>query len=512
MSTSRASSAHSVAWQALCTLNVLLRGAGPQLFEQGGQRAVLVDDRIHVRVLLRERDVLLLQAFDLLHRRLAAARLPRGSELLARLVALRGQLLNKSQQLLDAAQRAHGRARRLRSNSHGCAGGHAQRSGGLGRGPRGCQAGGQQWHERHSPPRHFATCGATSELLRRARGSTVHRRGRHPQPLNHWPPKAHDGLAHHGGACRRARGRARRVGSGWKRRARSAGCGGAQGERHVRREARRQAGGNSHLLRRRTSSLRPPAPRMARPARAPLATSSREGVACHAGHRGLSEPRLPRRHYSPRGRGPLPRGLSAEGRSVRQAALSSAGGPFLTVGGTKQALRVRRRSGRRPARRRPGAARCYPSRVGRGSSCPLPARARRRSKIGGQFAIQLGERVAIKTLQAERRHNPVPVRRAESARVGAQVQHTQGGQLFEHGQCRVERYHKIAEQRQLLQSHARGEGRDGADLVAGSEELLEQRAIRKRLERSDAVEIDVECGEPAHARAASEGVNVVVGQ
>lgn len=101
MSTSRASSAHSVDWQALCTLNVLLRGAGPQLFEQGGQRAVLVDDRIHVRILLRERDVLLLQAFDLLHRRLAAARLPRGSELLARLVALRGQLLNKSQQLLD---------------------------------------------------------------------------------------------------------------------------------------------------------------------------------------------------------------------------------------------------------------------------------------------------------------------------------------------------------------------------------------------------------------------------
>ena len=52
-----------------------------------------------------------------------------------------------------------------------------------------------------SGSRHLATCGAASELLWRARGSTVHRRGRHPQPLNHWPPKAHDGLAHHGGAC-----------------------------------------------------------------------------------------------------------------------------------------------------------------------------------------------------------------------------------------------------------------------------------------------------------------------
>ena len=101
MSASRASSAHSVALQALCTLNLQLRGAGPQLFEQGGQRAVLVDDSVHVRVLLRERGVLLLQAFDLPPRRLAAARLPRGSQLLARLVALRGQLLNELQQLLD---------------------------------------------------------------------------------------------------------------------------------------------------------------------------------------------------------------------------------------------------------------------------------------------------------------------------------------------------------------------------------------------------------------------------
>ena len=50
VSGSRASSAHRVARQALSTrfstLNLLLRDAGPQLVEQGGQRAVLVDDSV----------------------------------------------------------------------------------------------------------------------------------------------------------------------------------------------------------------------------------------------------------------------------------------------------------------------------------------------------------------------------------------------------------------------------------------------------------------------------------
>ena len=163
---SRASSALSVAtWQALSALNSLLRGAGLQLFEQGGQRAVLVDDRVHVRGLLRERDVLLLQGFDLLPRRLAAAPLPRGSQLLARLVALRGQLLHEPEQLLDGVllvallERSSVRT----EERVACAPNSQPRAQA---GPRGVlaaqakaheagdQSGGQQWRERQSPPRH----------------------------------------------------------------------------------------------------------------------------------------------------------------------------------------------------------------------------------------------------------------------------------------------------------------------------------------------------------------------
>ena len=131
-------------------------------------------------------------------------------------------------------------------------------------------------------------------------------------------------------------------------------------------------------------------------------------------------------------------------------------------------------------------------------------------EVSGEVRVQLGERVAVERLQIQLTDQPVAVRRAERAWIGAKVELGQRRKRAQDVDRRVERRELISEERERREPHAPAEGRDRADLVVGGEELAELDALRERAEVADAVEVDVDYLQLKHRGARRERADGVI--